>query len=300
MVLSTMSLSHNPQKCALLVLSCDAYEDLWVPFFHLLQKHWPDQPFPLFLGAEAKTFRHPNVTTLHSSAGRGNWTGCLLDYLAVLPHDNVLLMLDDFFLRRRVDSAQVTACLTFAQQMQAIQVRLIPQPRPTRRIIGNDLVGEAECGSPYRLSTQAAIWNRQALRSLLVPGESPWEFEHQGNVRAGSHASGFYATWKAVLPYRGFLSHHVVEKGRWLPHEKWIFRRQNIGCDFTRRPTLGTTQVLLYHAAQLTDKSLDIFPWRLKTRLKKILKRVLHPLLGNHYLRMNGSRQPSSRPPALK
>ncbi|MEO7796368.1 MAG: hypothetical protein ABIY47_01440, partial [Opitutaceae bacterium] len=135
----------------------------------------------------------------------------------------------------------------------------------------------------------AAIWHRASLQSLLRRGESIWEFEQNGNARADHHATGFYATWKAVVPYQGILSHHVVEKGLWLPHEKWIFQHQNIGCDFSRRQTLRFPQVLFYHCAQFTDKSLNLFPWRLKTRIKRAMKRLLRPLFENQFSRMNGN-----------
>jgi len=267
-------------------MSCDAYSDLWEPFFKLLERHWADQPFPVYLGAGEKSCTESYVTMLRSKAGR-DWAQCMIDYLEQIPQRYVLLILDDFFLRKTVDTAKVMKCLAFAQQQHAIHVRLAPRPRPTRKIDGNSLIGECEAGSPYRLCAQAAIWDKQRLLSLVRPGESIWDFEHNGNKRAEMLQTGFYSVWKPALPYEGAFAHHVIEKGKWFPHEKWVFGRQDIGCDFTRRGILPWHQVLFYQGAQLIEILLDVFPWRQKKRLKSGLKYILQPLFSKQFKRMH-------------
>jgi hypothetical protein len=265
--------------CSLLVMSCDAYDDLWGPYFALLDRHWPDCPFPIYLGAEEKMWCDPKICSLKSSAGGRNWSGRLIDYLKQLPHTYVLLMLDDFFLRRRVSNDSVFQCVAFAHEHHATQVRLVPRPRPTNRLLGHSHFGESAPGSRYRLSTQAAIWNRTNLLALLRPGESIWDFEHQGNSRIAVVAHGFYSVWQPMLPYEGFFAHHVVEKGKWFPHEKWIFARQGIGCDFSRRGTLPWGQMASYHLAHLVLRLLETLPWQLQVRCIRLMKLVLRYLV---------------------
>jgi hypothetical protein len=279
--------------CSLLVVSCDAYADLWTPFFNLLRRHWGDCPFPVYLGSGLLDGQQPGVTTLYSNGGR-DWSRCMSDYLEALATPYVLLMLDDFFLRRAVLTPQVLHCLEFAKARDAVQVRLIPRPGPTERVPGETIVGGCAAGLPYRLSTQAAIWNRGALVRLLRPGETIWEFEHNGNERALANRTGYYSTWREVLPYQGLFAHHVVEKGKWLLHEKWIFGRQCIGCDFTRRGTLPLRQMLFYHAIRTMDNLLGVFPWKWKNCIKRRLKRLLDPLLHRQFSRISGVSSRSS------
>src|SRR5580693_7705583 len=92
--------------CALLVMSCDAYADLWKPFFTLLHRHWPDCPLPVYLGTGQLGCDDPSVTVLHSDGGR-DWSQCARDYLDQLPHTHVLMMLDDFLLRQDVPTDKV-------------------------------------------------------------------------------------------------------------------------------------------------------------------------------------------------
>src|SRR4051794_37784312 len=120
-----------PAACALLVVSCDPYADLWPPFFALLRRHWADCPFPVYLGT-GENSRPPEGVAVLRSAGGKDWSRCMRDYLDALPQPYVLVMLDDFFLRRAVSNADVVACLRFAEANQATQVRLIPRPKPTK------------------------------------------------------------------------------------------------------------------------------------------------------------------------
>lgn len=277
----------RPDDCALLVVSCDAYADLWPPFFTLLRRYWPDCPFPVYLGTGEIALAPAGVIVLRSSAGK-NWSGCMRDYLDTLPHPYVLMILDDFFLREPVSTAGIIDCLDFARRNAALQVRLVPRPKPTGRLPDHDNIGPCGAGTPYRLSTQAAIWDRRKLRSLLGENESIWEFEIYGNERANVLAEGFYSVRQPVLPYEGRLAHHVVEKGKWLPHEKWIFGRQEIGCDFSRRSTLSWSYTFFYHAVQATNGLLSSLPLAWGEWLKPRLKSAFGPLLGAHFSRLRG------------
>ena len=277
--------------CALLVLSCDPYADLWPPFFSLFHRHWPDCPFQVFLGAGLSSVAPGNIRMLRSSGGR-DWSQCTLDYLDALDQRFVLIMLEDFFLRHPVPTAEVLQCLDFARAHEVTQLRLIPRPRPTDRLPGETNIGSCAKGSPYRLSTQAAIWDKRQLRALLRKNESIWEFELNGNRRADTHPDGFYSVWHSVLPYEGWFAHHVVEKGKWLPHEKWIFQRQNIGCDFTRRESLTLRQTLFHQSVQCTNWILGLLPLSLSIRIKKRLKAVLSPVMASQFSRLRGVTPP--------
>ncbi len=264
--------------CALLVSSCDAYSDLWTPYFTLLDRYWKNCPYKVYLGTGDGTFADPKITVLHSDGGR-DWSKCMLDYLAAIPDDYVIVVLDDFFLRKPVRQDEIEHCLRFARDHQATQVRLMPRPGPTDKIPSEKLIGACRVGSPFRASTQGAIWDRRKLAALLRQGESIWEFELHGNTRANAAADGYYSTWKSVLPYRGWFAHHVVEKGTWLLHEKWIWQRRNVGADFTKRRTMNLAENIDYQAVVVIYHGMNFLPWGLKRGLLKTLRFGLRPFL---------------------
>lgn len=277
------------RMCSVLVMSCDAYDDLWPPFFTLLRRHWPDIPFPVYLGVESKTAPIGSVTTLHSPRDGRDWTGRLKDYLDQLETPYVLLLLEDFFFRRPVRTAEVLGALRFAMDHAACQVRLVPRPPPTRRLPAESTIGVSAPGSRYRLSTQGAIWDRAALAGQLVGGETIWQFEHRGNERIANVPAGYYSVWRPILTYEGWLAHHVVEKGRWFPHEKWRFGRAGVGCDFSRRGTLDWTATAFYHGAHLLHGCLSFLPEPGRSRATRRLKRFFARLFPGRVQFMSGS-----------
>ena len=42
------------KRCALLLCTCDAYEDLWDPFFQLVNIYWKDIPYNIYINTENK------------------------------------------------------------------------------------------------------------------------------------------------------------------------------------------------------------------------------------------------------
>jgi len=46
-----MPVCADRANCSILIPSCDKYSDLWRPFFTLFWRHWPDCPFPVYLGS---------------------------------------------------------------------------------------------------------------------------------------------------------------------------------------------------------------------------------------------------------
>ena len=68
-----MQKSDLNNNICVLIMSCDSYEDLWVPFFHFFDKYWPDCPYPIFLATNTKLFIHNNVQVIHSNHF-GTWS----------------------------------------------------------------------------------------------------------------------------------------------------------------------------------------------------------------------------------
>jgi hypothetical protein len=248
------------ELCSVLVLSCDKYSDLWKPFWTLFWRYWPDCPFPAYLGTNQEQFHHPRVRILETGAD-GNWTRMVRTELSALQTPYVLLSLEDFFLQSPVDTVDVLHCLTAIQQLDGVMLRLLPLPGPDTSVTGYPWLGRCSPGRPYRLSTQTAIWRREALLDLLRDGESAWEFEIQGNRRIHNRTDGFYCTWRPVMTYR----HHVVERGKWFRQKARKFGAMNIGCDFSRRPIMTWQETLRWRYSKARSLLLQPYVrWRVR------------------------------------
>jgi hypothetical protein len=249
-------LSLRASDCVVLVSSCDAYRDLWLPYFNLFQKHWADCPYPVYLMGNQQQFEHPALKAVLHTDKAGTWSDNLLEALQTIEASHLLFTLEDFFLQAKVDCGKIEKALEFAQRCQAHCVRLVPNPGPQQALASAPDWGVLEPGAAYRVSTQAAIWRRDSLLALLKKGESIWEFELNGTKRSTSlFPDGFYGSFAPIFPY----FHHVIERGKWFPWEKWKFQRQAIGCDFQARAAMNFGEAswwLFRKSASLLRKSL--------------------------------------------
>jgi hypothetical protein len=254
--------------CTLLVSSCDRYADLWRPYFSLVEARWPDCPFPIALVTEEKDAGLAGVRSLRLGAGM-DWSTLILRALDAVATPWILFTLEDFFLRGPTDSARISRLFETAQRHQLNMLRLIPRPGPTTRLAGNDEFGMIAVGAPFRVSTQAAFWRVDTLRSLIVPGESIWQFELHGSERS-RHLDDFAAVWQPAIPYR----HHVIERGKWFPWDAWQFRRLDVGVDLGARPMMSTAETLRWMIGKWANPVVRRMPPPMRRALKPVAKRL--------------------------
>src|SRR5438874_4531975 len=245
-------------SCAVLVMSCDAYRDLWRPFFTLFWRYWPDCVFPVYLGTNRLKYHDSRVTNL--PAGDYEWSKRLRLCLEQIDDEYVLLLLEDYFLEASVSNTQIIQHLKLLHALCGSVLRLYPSPGPDVEVPGQSRIGRIHRLAAYRISTQVAIWSRGELLRLLRDDESIWEFERKGTERSKQQPDGFYATYDAVLPYR-----QVVERGKWFRSAARHYAKQQIGCDFDSRSVIGPITALKKAINRRRKNSIGAL-WRLRFR----------------------------------
>lgn len=153
----------------MVVLSCDKYEPCWKPFFTLLEKYYPHHP-EVYLITETKQCPYCKTININSNI----WTERFREGLKQIDDNQVLVMLDDFFIRGPVDEKRInnitmfdnTACYNFELEYR----------EPAERLEGWDIQKNNQV---YLTSTQPSLWRKDCLISLLKYDMSPWEFETQ-------------------------------------------------------------------------------------------------------------------------
>ncbi len=246
----------NPDTTRLpvLVVSCDPYADVWPAFFAAFFGRWPDCPYPVYLGTNSLRFTHRGVTTLNIGEDRG-WGAGLLEMLNRLSGDHVLLLLDDFLLQRNVDSARVERLVGLAVSRGVGCLHLAPLPAPTpppaRAVPGLPEVGIVARGSPYRVSTQIAVWRIETLREILIPAFSPWEFEHVGTPMSDALEEEFWCVYEPALHYD-----HAIEKGKWKPDGLATCAELGVVVDLSVRPAFSAEELRSHYAGGERDSRL--------------------------------------------
>jgi hypothetical protein len=233
---------------AVIVSSFDSYQDLWEPFFTLFFRYWPDCPFPVYLIANRQRYPDRRVTTLLLGEDR-NWATNMRAALAMIPQPYLIYMQEDYLLERPVDTGRILRLADYMQQRRAACLRLYPSPGPDRPCADNLEVGEIDRLAPYRVCLQAALWDRQALESLLVDGESAWNMEGRGSIRSRSLAQPFLSvrrdprTGRISDPALPYFCTGVI-RGRWVRGAVALCAREGIAIDRARRAVETPSQEL--------------------------------------------------------
>ncbi len=219
-------------KVPILVISCDAYSDLWSPFFELFFKRWPDCPYEIYLGTNNGSYDDTRVNTITIGEDR-SWCDNVRAMLDKLESDHFILFLEDFFIKETVDTAHIKRLVDIAVSEDVGCLRLaagLPQAfDPSVPVPGHNGIGCIEKGEPYRVSAQVAVWKTSTIRKLLRPGYNAWQFEDVGTYLCEDMDDEFWAVYEPAIIYD-----HGVEKGKWKPEGMRICREA--GVDFDTNP----------------------------------------------------------------
>jgi hypothetical protein len=220
----------SANNVAILVTSCDKYHDLWDPFFTLFFRYWPDCPYPVYLGTNHLKYNDKRVKTITTSDD--DWSSRFRTVFEKIPEPYVIVMNEDFFLTKPVDTVKIEELIRYMVAQNSGCLRLFPCPGPDLSCLDNPEVGEISKGADYRLSLQAAIWNKQTLLELLREGESAWELEINGTKRTNDLDVPFLCvTGDSPIPY--FCT--GVVKGKWVREAVELCKKEGIEVDLTVR-----------------------------------------------------------------
>lgn len=248
---------------AVLISSCDSYNDIWGPFFALFFKYWPDCPYPVYLSTNHLDYNHPRVTTIKIGDDT-NWSAGFRCVLEQIQHPYLIVMMEDFLPIETVNATMIERLVCYMDKKKAGYLRLFPCPGPDLPCNDNPEVGEISKGSAYRLSLQAAIWNKQVLIDLLREGESAWELEINGTKRTNNLNVPFLCvTGKSPIPY--FCT--GVVKGKWMREAVELCKREGIEIDVKVRPIQTSIDRLL--RSTIVSKIAGITKYRLNVMKNK-------------------------------
>ena len=83
----------------LLILSCDLYESVWIPYLKLLKKNWPEHPKHIYLVTEEKECQCDFLEIKTIRTGKEMvWSDRLKFALSKIPFEYILYTLEDYFI----------------------------------------------------------------------------------------------------------------------------------------------------------------------------------------------------------
>lgn len=231
-------------RYTVLVNSCDAFEDCWLPFFQLFSRYWVTCEAKILLNTERKNWAcnlvHVECTQVQGGGSELlSWSKCLIRALDQVQTPLVLYFQEDYFIHQKVRSDLIHRSVDHMianPQVKHIGLTKHGSHGPFLKT-DQDWLHLIPRNARYRISTQAGLWRVDALRSYLRPEENGWMFEIFGTWRSSRRNDIFLCADHDPAhggPAIDYL-HTGIIKGRWLREIQNVFEANGIDIDYSRR-----------------------------------------------------------------
>ena len=166
----------------ILVMSCDKNEDLWLPFHHCIEKYWKDHPEIIY---STETKINTYYKTICVNTPISCWTYRVYETIKKLECDNILLMVDDIFLRDYVNGEQINYIENFINfNIASFNFERSFDSGDKPLFQHEDILIRNNNGK-FKLSLMCQLWKRKAMLKLFQEPLDPWTFENKNNAQDG-------------------------------------------------------------------------------------------------------------------
>jgi len=234
---------------ALLINTCDKFEDCWYPFFKLFSIYWKDYGGKIYLNTEYKHFSYDglNIIPVQGCVKQdipktkiATWSQCLLWALDEIDSEIILYMQEDYFLKDHVKSHLVNDFVQLMQQNPDIEcIQLRPGVKQGERSDYNHLNKiRMNKGDVCILCCQASLWKKSTFLKFLRDYESAWDFELWGSRRARFLTSNLFVVNEEMLKQETEIIPYIetgIIQGKWLQLVPKLFSDHHIEIDFSKR-----------------------------------------------------------------
>ena len=156
-----------------LVLSCDKNKDLFEPFKKCVDKYWKNHPEIIYA---TETVKNPYYKTICKDIDFNLWTKRIRETLKEIDDDKILLMMDDCFIRQKVDEDRIK----YVEQnikgniaMFNFEKSFDDEDMPSQ-YDGFKIKNPRGIAIP---SIQCGMWQKDKLMTVLNITCQPWEIE---------------------------------------------------------------------------------------------------------------------------
>jgi len=233
----------------IIVPSCAAYSDAWIPFFTFLYRFWPGCPYPVTLVTdtvppELRDYEPAKPTGLHVVGADKGWCKNFLYAIQAIKQqpEFVLMLQEDFWLSAPPDTTYIERALMIMRGDPTVACfRIYPCPGADKYIGWADH-GEISLDAAYRVSCQAGIWRTSELVKILERLDTPADFEIKGTefFRTERPAARFLSVNRTedpnAWPFQYICT--AIVRGQWLPGALEFAHSQGVPVDMSRRSVM--------------------------------------------------------------
>ena len=213
----------------ILVLSCDKNEDIFDAFHHCIEKYYPTHPEIIYA---METKQNPYYRTICKNYPLEQWTKRIRETLKEIDDEQILLIMDDFFIRQPVDTERIKYLST---QLKGNIATFCFEKSYDVNDEETDVIGmkKRQHGAEYEVAINCGLWQKDKLMDILKGEYTPWQVEYNRDncgydyyINSGEYIIDWgYVTW---IPTGLF-------KGRWCKNIIPFFEKEDIKIDYERR-----------------------------------------------------------------
>ena len=268
-------------KITILLCTCDSYKDLWYPFFKLLDEYWPNNRCKIILNTETDSYQYGNLNIVSYSLGKAPYGQRMLNHLEKIDTPYTLLLLDDFFLRRPVNTDVLSNILEEMDKDHNIGALYCDKNDCTTNDSLCDVFYQIKQRAPYKLNMQAGLWRTQTLKKYWQPNDNPWIWEIFVNFTTFNSEDKFYALrdLNDAPIYYGYNPDGMgVFRGKWVVDDvKPLFDKHGISIDFSKRgeydPQKAVVRLPIFEVMPYVFKRIP-FKYAISFSFYAVMKRI--------------------------
>lgn len=214
----------------IVVMSCDKNEDLWKPFHDCMEKYWKNHP-EIIYSTETKV--NPYYKTICRNLPINEWTQRVRETIKDLPCRNILLTIDDLFLRDYVNNDFIWSLQEYVDKPNVASLNFefsfdsLDKPLDEKVLVRNPQ-------GRFKLSCMCQMWKKKAILDLFNVHKDPWRFEKDNKAKGYTFLCskyGDFLNWGK----RKDDWHWGIVKGKWTQECKEFFDQEGIEIDYSKR-----------------------------------------------------------------
>jgi hypothetical protein len=229
---------------AIMVCSNDKYTDLWYPFFKLFTKYWPNNKLNIYLNTESEKYSYPklNINQVLLNDDEKKYYGKRMrKYIESIDEEYILILLDDFFIRKEVQIQMIENILKWMKEDENIACFNFDASKSNTYSKKYAPFRKVNKYAPYKLNMQAGIWRKNVLLEFWHDDDNPWTWEIFTNYETINSNYTFYNLddWENSPIYYGYKPEGMgVYRGKWVLNDvESLFLENGILIDYNIRGT---------------------------------------------------------------
>lgn len=223
---------------AVLVVSCDKYSDLWVPFWTQFDRYWSNFSGKKYLATNHLNPKIDGVEIIQIGDDR-SYSENLLSIVEHVKEDYFLYLFEDVFLDRKINNEAVIEI--FKKAVSGINFKSLKISDDYPLSYANASFGTLPMNIMYRGAVGMTLYSKSFFKTRLKPGMSAWDLDKAKDIN--NIEEGILSLTRKGLRETNLGFKHLLIKGKWNHGVlEWLTTEQV--CGLNKRSSLGVKDII--------------------------------------------------------